>query len=60
VCGFGIIGRGEVTGKRGRRVNTMQKCVHMYVNATMIPVEYIPEMGKGVGQRSAWRGVIKV
>jgi hypothetical protein len=28
--------------ERGRRVNTVQKiCVHMYVNAKMIPVETI-------------------
>jgi hypothetical protein len=28
-------------GKEGRRVNMMQKCVHMNVNAKMIPVETI-------------------
>jgi hypothetical protein len=27
---------GEEAGKGGRRVNTVQKCVHMYVNAKMI------------------------
>jgi hypothetical protein len=31
-------------GKGGRRVNIVQKCVHIYVNAKMIPVETIPGM----------------
>jgi hypothetical protein len=35
----------EVPGSR--RVNTVQKCVHMYVNAKMIPVETIPGMEGG-------------
>jgi hypothetical protein len=34
-----------VAGKRGRKVNTVQKCVHIYVNAKMIPIETIPAMG---------------
>jgi hypothetical protein len=34
-------GSGEVAGKRGRRVNTVQKMLHMYVNAKMIPVEIV-------------------
>jgi hypothetical protein len=29
-------------GKGDRRVNTVQKSVHMYVNAKMIPVENVP------------------
>jgi hypothetical protein len=29
----------------GRRVNMVQKFVHMYVNAKMITVETIPGMG---------------
>jgi hypothetical protein len=37
---------GEVTGKVGRSV---KKCVHMYVNANMIPVETIPGI-QGVGE----------
>jgi hypothetical protein len=28
----------------------LQKCVHMYVNAKMIPVENIQEIGGGRGQ----------
>jgi hypothetical protein len=31
--------KGEVARKGSRRVNTVQKCVHMYINAKMIPVE---------------------
>jgi hypothetical protein len=34
-------GMGEVVGKRGRRVNMVQKCVHRHVNAKMIPVETV-------------------
>jgi hypothetical protein len=41
--GNGTNGRGEVTGKGGRR----EKCVHIYVNAKMTPVETIPGIGKG-------------
>jgi hypothetical protein len=37
--------RGEVVGKGGWMVNTVQKCVHMYVNAKLIPVETIPGIG---------------
>jgi hypothetical protein len=29
-------------GKGYRRVNMVQKCVHMYINAKMIPVETFP------------------
>jgi hypothetical protein len=45
VGGVGTSGKGEVAGKRGRKVNTVQKCVHIYVNAKMIPIETIPAMG---------------
>jgi hypothetical protein len=31
-----------MAGKGGRRVNTVQKCIHMHINAEMIPVETIP------------------
>jgi hypothetical protein len=36
-------------GERARdsRVKWCKNCVHMYVNAKMIPVETIPEMGGG-------------
>jgi hypothetical protein len=44
-----------VVEKGSRRVNTVQKCVHMYVNVNMTPVENIPGMGaKGKGEQ--WRG----
>jgi hypothetical protein len=43
----GISEREEVLGKGGRRVNTVQKCVHMYVNGKMIPVETITGTGRG-------------
>jgi hypothetical protein len=29
------------------RVNMVHKCVHMYVNAKMIPVETTPGKGRG-------------
>jgi hypothetical protein len=32
----------EVSGKGDRRVNTVQKCVHLYVNAKMKTVVTIP------------------
>jgi hypothetical protein len=28
--------------KEGRRVNIVQKCVHMHINVKMIPVETVP------------------
>jgi hypothetical protein len=34
-----------VAGKWHRMVNMVQKCVHMYVNVKMIPVETIPRTG---------------
>jgi hypothetical protein len=36
---------GEVVGKCGRKVYIVQKCVPMYVNAKMIPIETIPGIG---------------
>jgi hypothetical protein len=33
--------------KGGRRVNMVQKCVHMYVNAKLLSVETSPRMGEG-------------
>jgi hypothetical protein len=33
-----------------------KKCVNMYVNAKMIPVEIIPGMGVGRDKRELWRG----
>jgi hypothetical protein len=44
---IGPSGRGG-GGKEGyRRVNIVQKCVQIYANAKMIPVETIPGMGEG-------------
>jgi hypothetical protein len=31
-----------MASKGDRRVNMVQKCVHMHVNAKMIPIEAIP------------------
>jgi hypothetical protein len=39
----------EVAGKGCRRVNIVQKCAHMYVNAKMMPIETISGMGEGEG-----------
>jgi hypothetical protein len=38
----GTSGKGELLRKGGRRVNTVQKCVHLYVNEKMIPAETTP------------------
>jgi hypothetical protein len=35
-----------VAGKGVKRMNMVQKCVHMHVNAKMTPVETV-ELGKG-------------
>jgi hypothetical protein len=39
------VGRGSWGAEGGRRVNMVQKCIHMYLNAKMIPVETIPGRG---------------
>jgi hypothetical protein len=52
----GTSGRGEVKRKGVRRVNMVQRCVHMYVDAEMVPVETIPEIGGGENKRKWWRG----
>jgi hypothetical protein len=57
--GVGIYERGEVARKGGRRVNTMQKCVHVFVNAKMIPVETIPGMEEGDIKESGGGGEFK-
>jgi hypothetical protein len=50
-------GSGEGAEKGGRRVSMIpKKCVNMYVNAKMIPVEIIPGMGVGRDKRELWRG----
>jgi hypothetical protein len=48
--------RGEVAGKGGRRV---KYCVHMCVNAKMIPVETIPGVGGEVERRMVEEGEFK-
>jgi hypothetical protein len=46
----------EVLGKRGRRVNTVQKMCIQYLNAKMIPVEAIPGIEEGQGTKENDRG----
>jgi predicted RNA-binding protein YlqC (UPF0109 family) len=41
--GVGTSGRGEMVGKGGRRMNAVQKCVYMYVNAKMLSIELFQE-----------------
>jgi hypothetical protein len=43
-------------GKSGRRVNIVQKCVHIYVNAKMISVETTSGVGGG-GDKAEWWGM---
>jgi hypothetical protein len=47
----GTNGRGEVAGKRSRRLNMVQTCVHMYVNAKIISFETISVMRGERGER---------
>jgi hypothetical protein len=50
-CGWGgrlagTSGSGEMAGKGGRRMNLILiMCIHMYVNAKMIPVVIVPGIG---------------
>jgi hypothetical protein len=37
-------------GEVGRRVNLVIKCVHMYVNAKLMPIEIIPGIGGGINE----------
>jgi hypothetical protein len=48
-----------VVRKRGRRVNMVQKCVHLYVKAKMIPDETIPGIGEGEVKESSGGGELK-
>jgi hypothetical protein len=43
-------------GERARRVNMCKQCIHMYVNAKMIPVETVPGI-RGGGCRRTVEGV---
>jgi hypothetical protein len=43
----GSSGRWEVAGKGYGRVNAVKKCMYMYVNAKMIPIETIPGIRGG-------------
>jgi hypothetical protein len=36
-----------MVGKEGRRVNMVQKCVHMYMNARVIPAKTTPGIQGG-------------
>jgi hypothetical protein len=47
--GLAPVGEGRWQRKQGRGWIQCQKCVHMYVNAIMIPVVTIPWMGSGGG-----------
>jgi hypothetical protein len=53
VCWYQWEGGGS--GERSRRVNRVQKYVHMYVNTKMIPVETIPGIGMGWDKGEPWR-----
>jgi hypothetical protein len=46
-CVEQVLLAGEMAEKGGSRVNMVQKCVHMYVDVKMIPVETIPRIGGG-------------
>jgi hypothetical protein len=48
-----------VVGKRGRRISMVQKCVHLYVKAKMIPDESIPGMAEGAIKESSRGGELK-
>jgi hypothetical protein len=36
-----------VAGKGSRRMNMVQKCIHLYINAKIIPVKTVPGSGEG-------------
>jgi hypothetical protein len=40
-------GREEVVQTKGRKLNTLQKCIHKYINSKMISIETTPGMGGG-------------
>jgi hypothetical protein len=44
---------GGVAGKEGRSVIMIQKCVQMYPNAKMIPLETIPDI-RGRWDKGEW------
>jgi hypothetical protein len=56
----GTSGQREVLRKEGRRVNMVQNCLHMYINAKMIPVETVLGIGVEKDKGVQWRGRIQV
>jgi hypothetical protein len=49
----------EDGGERGRRMNTVQKCIYIYINAKMIPVETVLGIsGEGI-KESGGQGEFK-
>jgi hypothetical protein len=50
---------GGGSGKGYRRVNTVKKCVYMYVNVKMIPTETFPGKGEGEIAESTGGGEFK-
>jgi hypothetical protein len=55
----GTSGREEVAEKGGRSMNTVQKCVHMYVNVKMIPVKIVLRIREGGIKESSEGGELK-
>jgi hypothetical protein len=49
----------DKAGKWGRRVISVKKCIHMYINAKMRPFETIPVMGIGEIKESSGGGELK-
>jgi hypothetical protein len=47
--------RRQVEGKWIRKVNILQKTVHIHVNATVMPVEATPGMGRWGDKEELWR-----
>jgi hypothetical protein len=53
------VGGAKVAGKGVRKVNMVQKLLHMYINAEMIPVETIPGMRGGEIKETSGGGEFK-
>jgi hypothetical protein len=47
---------GEVGGEKGKSMHLVQICMHMYINAKMIPAETVPEIREGGNEGDWWRG----
>jgi hypothetical protein len=50
---------GSNCGKRDRRVDMVEKCLQIYVNAKTIPVESVPGIRGGGIKESSGRGEFK-